>query len=181
MSFKDHFSAHAALYAKNRPDYPPELYDYLATLTPRREVAHWFDHERFHPQVRKALRPGGALAIRTHGLAGIVAEVDAVITDFHSRVVGEFWPPERKYVDAGYRNMPFPFEPVPTSSLRLELQWDLDALIGYLGTGPAVQRYTKARRCGPLDELRDRIAPAWNSGDAVKSVVWPLYLRVGRP
>lgn len=247
MAFKDHFSGHAALYAKYRPDYPRELYDYLATLTPRREVAldcatgngqaavglarhfdtvvgtdgsveqlrhaqrargvvyvanlaeqpafrdgsvdlvtaaqaaHWFDHERFYPQVRKVLRPGGALAIWTYGLASIEPEVDAVITDFYSRVVGEFWPPERKYVDAGYRTLPFPFEPVPTPSLRLELQWDLDALIGYLSTWSAVQRYTNARGSDPLGELRERIAPAWNSGDAVKSVVWPLYLRVGRP
>ena len=33
MAFKDHFSAHAALYAKYRPNYPSELYSYLATLT----------------------------------------------------------------------------------------------------------------------------------------------------
>src|SRR5215510_13739377 len=39
MSFKDHFSGHASLYARYRPDYPSELYDYLATLTPRRELA----------------------------------------------------------------------------------------------------------------------------------------------
>ena len=39
MSFKDHFSSHAALYAKYRPEYPRELFEYLATLTPVREWA----------------------------------------------------------------------------------------------------------------------------------------------
>lgn len=39
MSFKDHFSGHAGSYARYRPDYPGELFDYLATLTPRREMA----------------------------------------------------------------------------------------------------------------------------------------------
>lgn len=39
MSFKDHFSGHANAYARYRPDYPAELFAYLATLTPRREVA----------------------------------------------------------------------------------------------------------------------------------------------
>jgi len=247
MSFKDHFSGHAALYAKYRPDYPPELYDYLATLTSRRQVAldvatgngqaavglakhfdmvigtdgsveqlrnaqaargvvyvanlaeqaafrndsidlvtaaqaaHWFDHDRFYAQVRRVLRPDGALALWTYGLASIAPEVDAVVTDFYSGVVGEYWPPERSYVEAGYRNMPFPFSAVATPTIRQQLKWDLDALIGYLSTWSAVQRYTKARGSDPLVELRARIEPVWNSGGAVKSVVWPLHLRVGRP
>lgn len=39
MAFKDHFSGHASAYARYRPEYPHELYDYLASLTPRREIA----------------------------------------------------------------------------------------------------------------------------------------------
>lgn len=37
--FKDHFSAHAAAYATNRPTYPPELFAWLVTLAPDRRVA----------------------------------------------------------------------------------------------------------------------------------------------
>lgn len=247
MSFKDHFSGHAALYARYRPDYPPELYDYLATLTPRREVAldcatgsgqaalglsrhfalvvatdgsvaqlqnaqaaprvayvanlaeqpafrdgsmdlvtaaqaaHWFDHARFHARVRKVLRPGGALALWTYGLASIEPRLDAVIADFYTRTVGPYWPPERKYVDAGYRTLPFPFTEIATPAIGLELEWDLDALMGYLGTWSAVQRYTKALGTDPLGQLRGRLEPLWSAGPAVKRVVWPLHLRVGRP
>jgi SAM-dependent methyltransferase len=39
VAFKDHFSGHADRYARYRPEYPPELFEYLATLTPRRERA----------------------------------------------------------------------------------------------------------------------------------------------
>jgi SAM-dependent methyltransferase len=39
MTFKDHFSGHAADYAKFRPNYPPELFDYLASISPGRELA----------------------------------------------------------------------------------------------------------------------------------------------
>lgn len=247
MPFKDHFSGHAALYAKFRPDYPAELYSYLATLTQRREVAldcatgsgqaavglanyfsvvigtdgsvaqlrsaqaaprvayvgnlaeqpafrdqsidlvtaaqaaHWFDHERFYPQVRRVLRPRGALAIWTYGLARINPEIDAVVSDFYSRVVGEYWPAERRYVEAAYRNLPFPFDEVAAPALQLELKWDLDALIGYVSTWSAVQRYAKARGIDPLGELRERLEMAWNSAAELRSVVWPLHLRVGRP
>lgn len=247
MSFKDHFSGHAALYAKYRPDYPPELYAYLATLTPNREVAldcatgsgqaamglakyfsqvvatdgsvpqlrsakpaehvvyvanlaeqpafrdgsidlvtaaqaaHWFDHERFYPQVRRVLHPQGALAIWTYGIASIAPEIDAAIADFYTNVVGEYWPPERRFVESGYKNMPFPFQEVATPALQLKMEWDLDSLIGYVSTWSAVQRYTKDRGADPLAQLRRRVEPLWNPGDKLRSVVWPLHLRVGRP
>jgi SAM-dependent methyltransferase len=38
-TFKDHFSGHAADYAKFRPNYPLELFDYLALISPERELA----------------------------------------------------------------------------------------------------------------------------------------------
>lgn len=39
MSFKDHFSGHADDYARHRPEYPPDLYEFLARALKRREVA----------------------------------------------------------------------------------------------------------------------------------------------
>jgi SAM-dependent methyltransferase len=38
-TFKDHFSGHAADYARFRPNYPPELFDYLASISPEHELA----------------------------------------------------------------------------------------------------------------------------------------------
>src|SRR5437762_12903189 len=37
--FKDHFSGHAVEYAKFRPRYPDELFEYLALIAPRHELA----------------------------------------------------------------------------------------------------------------------------------------------
>ena len=39
MSFKDHFSKQAAAYAKFRPRYPQELFDYLGSIAPSRQIA----------------------------------------------------------------------------------------------------------------------------------------------
>ena len=39
MKFKDHFSGHAVEYAKFRPHYPDELFEHLASISPRHEVA----------------------------------------------------------------------------------------------------------------------------------------------
>lgn len=40
MSFKDHFSGHAACYASFRPRYPAEVFDFAASL-PRRRTLAW--------------------------------------------------------------------------------------------------------------------------------------------
>jgi SAM-dependent methyltransferase len=37
--FKDHFSGHAAAYASYRPGYPPALFDFVAALPRRRDLA----------------------------------------------------------------------------------------------------------------------------------------------
>jgi SAM-dependent methyltransferase len=246
MTFKDHFSGHAGSYARYRPDYPAELFDYLASLVQRHDVAldcatgsgqaaiglarhfervvasdgsvaqlrsaeqnprvayvgnlaeqialrdasadlvvvaqaaHWFDHERFHREVRRVLRPQGALAIWTYGLTQIDAAVDAVVGRFYQDVVGEYWPPERRHVEAAYRDLPFPWHDLAVPAFQLRLQWDLDSLIGYIGTWSATQRYIKATGADPLPALRERIAAHWNSPATPRSVIWPLHLRVGR-
>ncbi len=49
-----------------------------------------------------------------------------------------------------------------------------------LDTWSAVQRYKRATGEDPLPALRAEIAPCWGSPVAVKTVTWPLHLRVGR-
>ncbi len=39
ITFKDHFSGHAADYRRFRPAYPPQLFAFLAEVTPNRELA----------------------------------------------------------------------------------------------------------------------------------------------
>src|SRR6266481_8869884 len=39
MNFRDHFSVQAADYAKFRPHYPTELFDYLSDIAPDNEIA----------------------------------------------------------------------------------------------------------------------------------------------
>lgn len=245
-SFHDHFSGHAGSYAQYRPGYPAELFAYLATLTPRHDVAldcatgsgqaaiglaghfalvvatdgsvaqlrsarphpriiymgnlaeqpavreasvdlvvaaqaaHWFDHARFHPGARRVLRPDGALAIWTYGRVIIDPAIDAVVRRFYEGVVGPYWPPERRHVESAYRELPFPWREVAAPAFELRLEWNLDSLIGYIGTWSAVQRCLEATGADPLPELRAELAKHWNSPATPRSVIWPLHLRVGR-
>src|ERR1041384_7525712 len=39
FNFEDHFSKHSAQYAQSRPQYPDEIYAYLASITPGHSLA----------------------------------------------------------------------------------------------------------------------------------------------
>jgi SAM-dependent methyltransferase len=241
----DHFSAVADGYARYRPGYPAALYDWLASLPARRELAwdcatgsgqaaaglaerfrrvvatdfsaaqiaratagkgieyrvapadasglpgatvdlvtvaqalHWFDLPAFYAEARRVLAPGGALASWCYNLLDTGPRVNAVIGRYYSQVVGEYWPPERRLLEAGYRTLPFPFREVEPPRFEMSAEWTLDHLLGYLGTWSATERYRRVRGEDPIALVADGLREAWGDPGRPRRVRWPLYLRVG--
>lgn len=187
----DHFSAHAADYAKARPSYPPELFAWLAQQCPQRDLAwdcatgngqaaqalvghfrhihatdlsaeqiaqatpdpridyrvapaqasgladkacdliavaqalHWFCNDDFHAEVKRVLKPDGLFAAWTYTLLQSEPPLDLIVGDFYANVVGRWWPPERAWVDRGYRGMPFPCVDIATPEFAIRREWTL--------------------------------------------------------
>jgi ubiquinone/menaquinone biosynthesis C-methylase UbiE len=145
------------------------------------QAVHWFDFERFYPEVRRVLRPGGVIAVWTYTTFTLTPAVDAVVSEFYEHVVGAYWPPERRLVEEAYRTLPFPFAEIPAPGFRYECAWTLEQVMGYLASWSAVQRYKQAEGSDPLTPLRPALERAWPGppGEACK-MVWPIYARAGR-
>lgn len=149
------------------------------------QAAHWFDFARFHAECRRVLRPGGVVAAWAYGKFhldeddGAVRAIEALVDDFYDNVVGDFWPPERRYIELGYRTLPFPWREVMPPQFALEATWDLDRVLGYLGSWSAVQRYRDRHGGDPLQALRGPLQAAWG-GRAARRMRWPIHMRVGR-
>ncbi len=150
-----------------------------ADLVTVAQALHWFDLDRFYPAVRVTLRPGGVVAVWGYGLTRISAEVDAVVSRYYQDVVGPYWPPERRHIENGYRELPFPFAAIEAPRFEMRAEWSLDALLGYLDTWSASRRYLAAHGRHPLAEVAEDLAAAWGAA-RVQTVTWPLFLRVGR-
>jgi SAM-dependent methyltransferase len=245
-SFKDHFSSHAAGYAAHRPTYPMALVDFLADVSPGRDIAldcgcgtgqlsvllaerfarvvatdasaaqienaqphprveyrtaraedsglpaasvdlvtvaqaaHWLDLDRFYDDVRRVARPGAVVALITYGVLHVEGDVDVPVQRFYYDVIGPYWPPERRHVEASYRTLPFPFEEIDVPPLAIEVSWLLSDLIGYVDTWSAVRQAEKAVGRAPIDTFNHELASAWGDQDTRRTVRWPLSLRVAR-
>jgi SAM-dependent methyltransferase len=143
------------------------------------QAAHWFDFDRFWPEVRRVLRPGGVCALWSYEKFRVDAAVDAIVDAFYADVIGPYWPPERRHVESGYRTLPFPLAEEPAPAFALATDWDLDTVLAYLGTWSAVQRYRDARGADPLPALRQDLVRIWPDG-AARRLAWPIHLRIGR-
>lgn len=246
MSATDHFSAHAADYAKARPSYPPELFAWLAQQCPARDLVwdcatgngqaalaltehfkqvratdlsaeqlarakphpridyraapaeasgladsscdlvtvaqalHWFCHDGFYAEAKRVLKPGGLLAAWTYGLLRGEPELDAIVQDFHSNIVGCYWPPERHWVDRGYQGMPFPLRDIAAPGFEIRLEWTLADLLAYLRTWSATQRCIRDSGSDPCPALGNRLRSVWPDPGATKAIIWPIAMRCGR-
>ena len=242
--FHDHFSGHAAAYARARPTYPPELFQWLANQTASHDLAwdagtgngqaavalaahyarvhatdasaaqiaaarphhsvqyavepvercslpdtsadlvliaqalHWLDIPAFHAEVARVLKPDGLYVAVCYGLLTVSPDIDPLLLAFEHGVVGQYWPPERALIDAAYVGIAFPGHVVEAPPLEMALDWTLDALLDYLGSWSAVQRYRTTLGRDPLPDLAQTLRPVW--GESLRRVRWPLTVVVRR-
>ncbi len=143
------------------------------------QAAHWFNLPAFYAEVERVGSPLAVIALWTYGRCIVNRGVDQDVADFTREFIGPYWPPERHYVDAGYRTLPFPFERCAAPSFELAVEWSAEDLVNYIGTWSAVSRYRDAVGSDPLIQLRARLALSWADGK-MRLVRWPLDLIVGR-
>lgn len=144
------------------------------------QALHWFDVDVFHREAARVLKDGGAIAEWSYNLLRIAPAVDDIVLRLYADTLGPWWPEERRLVENGYRDLPFPFQRIEVPEFALSTQWDLRALVGYLMTWSAVQRYTAARGRNPVEAILPELAVAWGEAETERVVVWPLVLQAGR-
>lgn len=143
------------------------------------QALHWFDLPRFWTEARRVLKPGGVLAVWCYGVFEVGdPSVEAICAHFYDHVVGDFWPPERRIVEAGYAALDFPFEDITPPPFELRVEWSLDELLGYLSSWSATTRYAQHHGQSPIPALRAQLEQRWKNDRL--TITWPLSMRVGR-
>jgi SAM-dependent methyltransferase len=141
------------------------------------QAIHWFDRPTFYAEVKRVLKPGGVVAVWAYGLLKISPEIDPLISDFYTRVVGLYWDPERKLIDDELKSMEFPFKEVTAPPFTMRFGWTLGQLEGYLNTWSATQKFVRENSENPVDKLIKRVET--KSTKKEFPVEFPLFLRLG--
>jgi ubiquinone/menaquinone biosynthesis C-methylase UbiE len=142
---------------------------------------HWFDRPQFYAEVQRVLHPNGVLAVWTYGMPRLNdVNLDRILQTYYRDTVGDYWPPERRYVDDGYRSLEFPFTEIPGPSLSMRENWTRQQFLGYLRSWSATARYVDARGDDPVVPVSEQLAPIWGDPQRARAVSWPLSLRLGR-
>ena len=144
------------------------------------QALHWFDLAAFYAEAKRVLKAEGVLAVWSYNLLRINPVIDAIVNHFYTDTVGSFWPPERKLVEKGYRDLPFPFEELNAPEFAITAEWSADALLGYLGTWSASRRYQKELGQDPIPLIERELRNAWPDPGKPLLVRWPLAIRLGR-
>ena len=156
------------------------LEDASVDLTTVAQALHWFDIEAFNTEVRRVTVPGGIIAAWSYGACSIAEDIDRVVHGLQEETVGPYWDPGRRWVDEGYRTIPFPFAEIESPSFQLRKDWTLSQLGGYLRSWSAVAKFVVARGHDPVAPVLEQIEKHWGPPERTRTVTWPLAVRVGR-
>ncbi|AKJ26927.1 class I SAM-dependent methyltransferase [Caldimonas brevitalea] len=142
------------------------------------QAVHWFDLPRFYAAARQALAPRGVIAVFGYGFFEGDAAIAPVLRATLLDPIAPYWSAGNLVLQRGYRDLPFPFEPLVSPSFEIVAHWTLDDMLGYVGTWSALKRHHEAGHPDPREAARARLAPLW--GEGAREVRMPLALRVGR-
>jgi SAM-dependent methyltransferase len=148
------------------------------------QALHWFDFARFHAEAARVLKPGGIIAAWTYSFLSVIpqlgGDIERVLRRFYHDVVGPHWPAERRWVDEGYRTIPFPWPAIDIGAFTIDVAWNLASVVGYVSSWSATQRYITATGTDPLPMLARELAEAWGTPETTRRLQWPLSIRAGR-
>jgi SAM-dependent methyltransferase len=157
-----------------------------ADLVTVAQALHWFDFVRFFAEVERVLKPGGVFAAWAYSDCRVTPAVDVLKDRVYVDFTGSYWPPERDYVEAGYRTIPMPvggadpFEEIAAPPFVMSVQWDATQFLAYLRSWSATQRYIKANGVDPVSLVEKELRAAWGNPGQLRDVRWNFHMRCAR-
>jgi SAM-dependent methyltransferase len=141
------------------------------------QALHWFDIDRFFEEAMRVLVPGGVLAAWSYELCLVEPAIDAQILALYQEV-DAYWPPERRIVEARYRDIELPMPAIAAPEFEMSANWTADSMLGYLRTWSACQRHLRERGVDPVDAAEEPLRACW--GERSREVRWPIAMKIGR-
>ena len=149
-----------------------------ADLVVAAQAAHWFDWPKYVEEVVRVARPGGLAALVSYGIVDLDGEVGALVARYYSDI-SPHWPPQRRHVDAGYKDLVWPWPAVDAPAVAMVEHWTREELCGYIATWSATSALVRAGGGDRYEALCADLARVWPD-DSRRDVRWPLTIKLAR-
>lgn len=159
-----------------QPAEATNFQDHQFDLIITAQAVHWFNFDKFYAEVKRCLKPDGIFVIMGYGLFSANPETNQVINRFYHNIIGPYWDPERKYLENGYKTIPFPFIEIETPEFQQISEWKIEELLGYLRTWSAVKHFEKDRQKDPVHLIEEDLKKAFGKRNKVS---FPILFRMG--
>lgn len=143
------------------------------------QAIHWFDHDRFWPEVRRVLKPGGIFAAWGYSWLKINNAVDTILQEKLFPILEPYWPPQNQLLWNNYKDIHMPFPRIEPPQMSLEVHWDIDDLFGFLHSWSATRRCMNDIGEAFFWDVQKEVAALWG-GEGHKKVTMDLIFLVGR-
>lgn len=144
------------------------------------QALHWFAHKDFYDEVARVGKPKSYFVAWGYGLCKIAPAIDNIITTLYTTILGKYWDTERHYIDDAYNTLPFPFKALPAPHFEMSIQYDLPTFKSYLATWSSWQKYQKTIGDSPLLDVENALQEAWGNEKKVKTVRFPIFMKVAQ-
>ncbi len=111
------------------------------------QALHWFDFDRFWPEVKRVLKPGGVFSAWGYTWLHVDRDIDGLIQRCILDTVAPYWAPQNKLIWDHYQDVEIPFIRLDSPHMKMEFAWNLDQLFNFLHT------FSATRRC--MEEIGD--------------------------
>lgn len=173
-------TAHPKVKYKVAPAEAAPLDNHSVDMITVAQAAHWLDLEKFYAEAKRLLKHNGLIALITYQNAILEdEECNLILNRFYGETLDSYWPPERRIVESGYKQLSFPFREISFPDIEMSDQWNFNLLYGYITTWSAFKAFEKAGGQAEINQFKDSLSTAWSDVERKQKIIWPLSLRVG--
>ena len=123
--------------------FPNDSFDLVCVA----QALHWFDFDRFWPEVDRVLKPGGVFAAWGYNFPFWGDALKPVIQELILDVIEPYWANNNTLLWQHYRDVDFPYNHLDAPEFSMSGRWNLQELFDLIHT------FSATRRC--MDDIGD--------------------------